>query len=186
MRQAGVDAGQALGVVSRTDSVTSPSRGRPHTAAGPMGGGGALRGALGGESGLLQAGQRQIQEAVGSVHGEVLALVAEYAVVEGGIVQLYGQGVCEVGAAADRPLGLMVRQAEQGLRYACGGPLGHWADGDRDGRRTVGAGTCLPKRGGTDNAYLTTGPTRATSRAPAHWSRCPATHPKITHGGKPP
>ncbi|GAA1329307.1 hypothetical protein GCM10009647_067980 [Streptomyces sanglieri] len=78
-----------------------------------VGGVGALRGALAHESGLLQARECQIEKTVGAVVlGQALAEVGQHAVVEAGIVQLHGQGVLEIDAAADRFRCLTIRQAE--------------------------------------------------------------------------
>ncbi|GGM80718.1 hypothetical protein GCM10012275_59250 [Longimycelium tulufanense] len=52
------------------------------------------------------------------------AEVGQHAVVQTGIVQLHGQGVFEVDAAADRLGGLPVRQVEQELQHTDGGQLG--------------------------------------------------------------
>jgi hypothetical protein len=90
-----------------------------------MGGVGALTGALAHQSGLLQALQRQIQQTVDAiVTGQALAEVGQHAVVEARIVQLHGQGVLEVHAAAHRLSRLTVRQVEQELQHAHGGQLG--------------------------------------------------------------
>ena len=90
-----------------------------------VGGVGALRGALAHQSGLLQAGQREVEEAVGTVAlQQTLAEVGQHTVVEAGIVQLHGHRVLEVDAAADRLGGLPVRQAEQELQHTDGGQLG--------------------------------------------------------------
>lgn len=75
-----------------------------------VGGIGALRGAFAYGSGLLQAGERQIEETVGTAAmGEALAEVGRHAVVEAGIVRLHGRRVCEIEATADRFRGLSVR-----------------------------------------------------------------------------
>ncbi len=77
-----------------------------------VGGVGALRGAFAHQSGLLETGQREVEEAAGAVvFGETAAEVGEHAVVEAGVVQLHGHGVFEVDPAADRLGGLPVRQA---------------------------------------------------------------------------
>ena len=90
-----------------------------------MGGVGALRGALAHQTGLLETGQREVEEAVSAVAlGETVTEVGQHAVVEAGIVQLHGQGVLEVDAAAHRLGGLPVRQAEQELQHTDGGQLG--------------------------------------------------------------
>jgi hypothetical protein len=90
-----------------------------------VGGVGALRGALAYESGLLQTGECQIEETVGAIAlGQTVTEVGQHAVVEAGIVQLYGQGVLEVDAAADRLGGLTVRQAQQELQHTDSGQLG--------------------------------------------------------------
>ena len=86
---------------------------------------GALRGAFTHQSGVLHAGQGEIEEAVGAVAlDETLAEVAQDTVMEAGIVQLQGQGVFEVDAAAHRLGGLPVGQTEQELQHANGGQLG--------------------------------------------------------------
>jgi hypothetical protein len=78
-----------------------------------VGGVGALRGALAHESGLLETLQRQIQQAVGAVlTSQPVAEVGQHAVVEARVVQLHGQGVLEVDAAAHRLSSLTVRQVE--------------------------------------------------------------------------
>lgn len=89
-----------------------------------VGGVGALRGAFAHQSGLLEAGQREVEEPVGTaVFGEPVAEVGRHAVMETGIVQLHGHGVLEVDAAADRLGGLPARQAEQELQHTDGGQL---------------------------------------------------------------
>ena len=89
-----------------------------------VGGVGALRGALAHEPGLLEAGQREVEEAVGAAAlGETLAEVGQHAVVEAGIVQLHGHGVLEIDAAAHRLGRLPVRQTEQELQHTDGGQL---------------------------------------------------------------
>ncbi|MFD4144338.1 hypothetical protein [Streptomyces sp. NPDC058572] len=66
-----------------------------------VGGVGALGGALVHGAGFLQAGEREVEEAVGAVAlGEVLAEVGRHAVVEAGIVRIDGRCVREVDAAS--------------------------------------------------------------------------------------
>lgn len=90
-----------------------------------VGGVGALRGALAHQAGLLEAGQREVEKAVGAVaFGETVAEVGQHTVVEAGIVQLHGHGVLEVDAAAHRLGGLPVRQIEHELQHTDGGQLG--------------------------------------------------------------
>jgi hypothetical protein len=90
-----------------------------------VGGVGALRGALAHQPGLLEAGQREVKEAIGAVAlGETVAEIGQHAVVEAGIVQFHGHRVLEVDAAAHRLGGLPVRQAEHELQYTDGGQLG--------------------------------------------------------------
>ncbi len=90
-----------------------------------VGGVGALGGVPADQAGLREAGERQVQEPVSAVVlGQALAEVGQHAVVEPGIVQLYGHGVLEVDAAADRFSGLPVRQAQEELQHADGGQLG--------------------------------------------------------------
>lgn len=89
-----------------------------------VGGVGALRGALAHQSGLLETGQREIEEPVSTVvFSETVTEVGQHAVVEAGIVQLHGHRVLEVDAAADRLGGLPVRQAEQELQHTDSGQL---------------------------------------------------------------
>jgi hypothetical protein len=90
-----------------------------------VGGVRALGGALADETGLLQAREREVEEAVGSAAaGETLAEVGRHTVVEAGIVQLQGQRVLENDAAANRLGRLPVRQTEQELQHTDGGRLG--------------------------------------------------------------
>ncbi|GGX36334.1 hypothetical protein GCM10010341_67270 [Streptomyces noursei] len=90
-----------------------------------VGGVGALRGALAHQPGFLQAGQREVEEAIGAVAlGETVAEIGQHTVVEAGVVQLHGHRVLEVDPAAHRLGGLPVRQAEQELQHADGGQLG--------------------------------------------------------------
>ncbi len=64
----------------------------------------SLRGALAYEPGVLQAGECQIQETVGPVVlGQALAEVGQHAVVEAGIVQLYGVKSARSAVPAFRP-----------------------------------------------------------------------------------
>ncbi|GAA4803131.1 hypothetical protein GCM10023220_35370 [Streptomyces ziwulingensis] len=89
-----------------------------------VGGVGALRGALAHQSGLREAGQREVEEAVSAIaFGETVTEVGQHAVVEPGIVQFHCHGVLEVDATADRLGGLPVRQAEQELQHTDGGQL---------------------------------------------------------------
>lgn len=89
-----------------------------------MGGVGALRGALAHQTGLLETGQRKVEEAVRPAFlDEPIAEVGQHAVMEAGVVQLHRVGVLEVDAAADRLGGLPVRQAEQELQHTDGGQL---------------------------------------------------------------
>lgn len=90
-----------------------------------VGGVGALGGALAYESGFLQARERQIEKSVGTVVlGKALAEVGQHTVVETRIVQLHGQRVREIDAAADRFRRLAVRQTQHELQHADGGQLG--------------------------------------------------------------
>lgn len=108
-----------------------------------MGGVGALRGALTHEPGLLQARERQIEKTVGAaVLGEALAEVGQHAVVKARIVQLHGQGVLEIDAAADRFRCLAVRQAEQELQHTRS-PVGRARCG---GVRRAGTSPRSPRR----------------------------------------
>jgi hypothetical protein len=90
-----------------------------------MSGVGALRGAFAHQPGVLETGQCEVQEAVSVISpDQALAEVGQHAVVEAGIVQLHGEGVFEIDAAADRLGRLPVRQSEQELQHADGGQLG--------------------------------------------------------------
>nr|WP_245589706.1 hypothetical protein [Amycolatopsis balhimycina] len=90
-----------------------------------VGGVGALSGALADQSGLLQTGQGDIEEAVRpAVALEAVAEVAEHAVVEAGIVEFEAERVLEVDTATHRLGGIAVRQAQQELQYAHRGQLG--------------------------------------------------------------
>ncbi|GED83197.1 hypothetical protein TNCT6_02820 [Streptomyces sp. 6-11-2] len=111
-----------------------------------VGGVGALRGSIAHESGLLQAGERQIEKTVGTVVlGEALAEVGQHAVVEAGIVQFHGQRVCEVEAAAHRLGGLSVGQAEQELQNRDGGQLGGREAGSPVARVPIGEVLVVPQ-----------------------------------------
>jgi hypothetical protein len=89
-----------------------------------MGGVGALCGALAHQSGLLEAGQREVEETVSTIPlGETIAEIGQHAVVEPGVIQLHGHRVLEVDAAPDRLGGLPVRQTEQELQHTDGGQL---------------------------------------------------------------
>jgi hypothetical protein len=76
------------------------------------------------QPGILETDEREVEHTVGAVVlGEAVAEIGQHAVVEAGIVQLHGQRVFEVDAAADRLSGLPVRQVEQELQYTDGGQL---------------------------------------------------------------
>lgn len=89
-----------------------------------VGGIGALRGALAHQPGLLETGQREVEETVGAaVFSETIAEVGQHTVVETRIIQFHGHRIFEVDAAAHRLGGLPVRQAEQELQNTDGGQL---------------------------------------------------------------
>lgn len=89
-----------------------------------LGGVCALRGAFPHQSGLLEPGQREVEEAIGTVVcSETVAEVCQHTVVEPGIMQLHRHRILEVDAAANRLGGLPVRQAQQELQHADGGQL---------------------------------------------------------------
>lgn len=111
-----------------------------------VGGVGALRGALAYESGLLQAGERQIKKTVGAVIlGEALAEIGQHTVVEAGIVQLHGQRVLEIDAAAHHFRRLPVRQTQQELQHADGGQLGGRLTGASVARVPAGKVLVVPQ-----------------------------------------
>ena len=111
-----------------------------------VGGVGALGGALADEPGLLQAGEREVEETVGAaVLGETVAEVGQHAVVEAGIVQFHGQRVLEIDAAANRFGRLPVRQTEQELQHTDGGQLGGREAGAPVARVPVGEVLVTPQ-----------------------------------------
>lgn len=111
-----------------------------------VGGVGALCGALAYESGLLQAGERQIRKTVGAVVlGDALTEVGQHTVVEAGIVQLHGRRVLEIDAAADRFRRLPVRQTQHELQHADGGQLGGRQTGTAVARVPAGKVLVVPQ-----------------------------------------
>ncbi|MEY9940490.1 hypothetical protein ABH932_005296 [Streptacidiphilus sp. MAP5-52] len=90
-----------------------------------VGGVGALGGALADQTGLLQAGQSKVQEAVRApVLHQPLPEVGQHAVVEARIVQLKAERVLEVDAAPHGLRGVAVGQSQQELQHAYRGQLG--------------------------------------------------------------
>lgn len=90
-----------------------------------MGGIGALRAAFTHEPRILETGQREVQQAVSTIAlGETVTQVGQHTVMEAWVVQLHGQGVLEIDAAAHRLGCLAVRQVEQELQHADRGQLG--------------------------------------------------------------
>jgi hypothetical protein len=59
-----------------------------------------------------------------AVSGQAVAEARPDTVVKAGIIQLHGQGVLEIDAAAHRPGHLPVRQVEQELQHTDGDELG--------------------------------------------------------------
>ena len=131
---------------ARTASVISSSQVRSRTAARTWGGVGALGGALAYESGLLQAGECQIEKSVGAVVlGKALTEVGWHTVVEAGLVQLRGERVREIDTAADRFRRLPVRQTQHELQHADGGQLGGQQTGTSVARVPVGKVLVVPQ-----------------------------------------
>ena len=88
------------------------------------GGIGALPPARFDQAGLLQPGQRQVAQPVGTaVLGPTITEVTEHAVMESGILQLQPERVCVVNPTPHRLDGLPIRQVDQELQHTHRGQL---------------------------------------------------------------
>jgi hypothetical protein len=94
-----------------------------------MGGIGALRAAFPHQPCLLETGQGEVEQAVGAiVLSEAVTEVAQHTVMEAWVVQVQGQGVLEIDAAAHRLGRLPVGQIEQELPARKPWPTGQARD----------------------------------------------------------
>lgn len=110
-----------------------------------MGGVRALSSALADETGLFQAREREVEDAVGSaVLDETVAEVGQHAVMEAGFIQFHGRRVLEIGCGSDRhrPPGGPTDRAGARRRWPTGrvrGPDGHHAGTSRRSPRPATA-----------------------------------------------